>query len=187
MRSAYITIAMILFLTACSSPQILISTPSVSAADSTFAKPTVVPAQDITLLLPAVVYGVSPQGDQLSEADDACGVLNLLYSAVYDRLERRFKLMPSARDASPKTARLKLTIVDVVTISIGGPTIVMADAEFEQPGQPTAHYRALREGSLKWSEITADSTECSMIDAVVDALALDITTWTLTQSFAESP
>ncbi|MDR6919106.1 hypothetical protein J2X66_006012 [Pseudomonas sp. 3296] len=188
MRNAYATMTMILFLTACSSPhQALISTPSVSVADSTLAKPSVVPAQDITLLLPSVVYGVSPQGDQLSEADDACGVLNLLHSDVYERLETRFGLTPSARDASPKTARLKLTIVDLVTISARGRTIVMADALLERPGRPAIQHRALRQMHMKRSDTTPDATECSMIDAVVDALALDITTWTLTQSFAESP
>ena len=187
MRNAYVAVPTILFLTACSSLHgAQSSTPSAFAADNTLAWPTVVPTQDI-MLLPAVVYGVSPQGDQLSEADDACGVLNLLYSAVYDRLETRFKLMHSASDANSKNARLKLTIVNLVTISPGGPTIVMADAQFERAEQPTAQYRALRQRSIKASEITAETTECSMIEAIVDGLAVDITTWMLTQSFAESP
>lgn len=175
MRNAYVTMVTILLLIAYGSPlQALASTPPVQAALS-------------QLVMPAVGYGISPKGDQISQADDACGVLNLLYSAVYDRLETRFELMPSGRDASPKIARLKLTIVDLVTISAGGPTIVMADAQFELPGQPTAQYQALRQGNIKPSEIAAQSTECSMIDRVIDALAVDITTWTLSHAFPELP
>ena len=174
MQNAYVTMAMILLLAAYGSPhQALASTQSMTA--------------DSKLVMPPVAYGVSPKGDQLSEADDACGVRDLLYSAVHDRLETRFEFMPPAYGASPKIAWLKLEIVDLFTISAGGPTIVGVLAQFERPGLPAAQYKAMRQMHMKYPEITAETTECSMIDAVIDALAEDIAQWMLTHSFPESP
>ncbi|MDR6918986.1 hypothetical protein J2X66_005891 [Pseudomonas sp. 3296] len=151
------------------------------------AAPPSVSAVDSTLVMPAAVYGATPMGGQVSEADDRCGALDLLYSAVHKRLKTRFKYLPLARDAGPNSARLKLVIVDVFTISARGPTIVQADALLERPGRPAVQYRALRQGHKKWSDTNPNLTECSMIDAVIDALAMDITTWTLTHRFPKSP
>lgn len=172
MRNAYVTISLLI---AYGSPlQALASTPLVQAELS-------------QLEMPAVAYGVTHKGDQLSGVDDACGARDLLYSAVHNRLETRFKLMPPASGASPKNAWLKLEIVDLVTISAGGPVIVGVHVQLERPRQPVARYRALRQGNMKLSAITDESTECSMIEPVIDALAVDITTWTLTHSLPESP
>lgn len=174
MRNAYVTVVTISLLNAYGLPlQALASTPLVQAALS-------------QLEMPAFAYGVTLKGDQLSEGDDACGARDLLYSAVHNRLETQLELIPPAIGASPKHARLKLEIVDLVTISAGGPAIVGVHAQLERPGQQVAQYRVLRQGNMKLSAITAEGTECSMIDPVIDALAVDITTWTF-HVFPESP
>lgn len=116
----------------------------------------------------------------MSESDDACGVPDPLRQAVQDQLKARYELVLSApgigMDATPV---LKIEIMDVVTVSAGGPTIVAIRAVLERPGLPAAQFTGQRQMHTQYADITAETTECSKMAAVIHALSTDIATWML--------
>lgn len=136
------------------------------------------PAAYNTLVLPPVVYG-NYQGHQ-PESDDACGVLDPLRQAVQDQLKARYEVvlpvLSTGRDAAPL---LKIEIMDIVTVSAGGPTIMVIHAVLERPGLPTAQFKSLRQMTTPHSDITAETTECSSMDALIYRLGADIAQWLL--------
>ncbi|MDQ0572769.1 hypothetical protein QFZ42_004603 [Variovorax paradoxus] len=135
------------------------------------------PAAYATVILPPVVYGYY-QGRQMSESDDACGVPDLLRLALQDQLKARYEAVLPVRDSGRKAAPLlKIEIMDTVTASAGGPTIVVAHAVLERPGLPAAQFKGLRQVHTRYSEITAETTECSAMDAVIQGLGADIAKW----------
>ena len=137
------------------------------------------PAAFSTVMLPPVVYGYY-QGRQMSEADDACGVRDPLRQAVQDQLKARYDVvrpvLGTAREAAPL---LKIEIMDIVTVSAGGPTIVVIHAVLERPGLPTAQFKGLRQMHTQYAAITADTTECSSMEAVIHGLGADVAKWML--------
>lgn len=137
------------------------------------------PAAYKTVVLPPVVYG-QYQGRRMSESDDACGVPDPLRQAVQDQLAARYEVVRSASGTGMAPAPLlKIEILDIVTISAGGPTIVAIHVLLERPGLPAAQFTAQRQMHTQDAEITAETTECSKMEAVIQALSADIAKWML--------
>ena len=137
------------------------------------------PAAYNTVILPPVVYGHS-QGRQMSESDDACGVPEPLHQAVQDQLKARYEVVrPVSGPGGEAALLLKIEIMDIVTVSAGGPTIVVIHALLERPGLPTAQFKGLRQMNTRYSDITAETTECSSMDAVIHGLSADVAKWVL--------
>jgi hypothetical protein len=135
------------------------------------------PAAYNTVILPPVVYGYY-QGRQMSESDDACGVPDPLRQAVQDQLKARYEAVLPVLDPGRKAAPLlKIEIIDTVTVSAGGPTIVVVHAVLERPGLPAAQFKGLRQMHPRYSDITAETTACSAMDAVIQGLGADIAKW----------
>ena len=132
-----------------------------------------------TVILPPVVYGYY-LGRRMSESEDACGVRDPLRQAVEDQLKARSEVvrpvLGTGRDPAPL---LKIEIMDIVTVSAGGPTIVVIHAVLERPGLPTARFKGVRQMHTQYSEITTEATECSSMDAVIHGLAADVAKWVL--------
>ncbi|MNW96817.1 hypothetical protein [Variovorax boronicumulans] len=129
------------------------------------------------MVLPSVAYG-HDQGRQLSESDDACGVPDPLRQAVQDQLKARYEVVrPVPGPGREAALLLKIDIMDIVTVSAGGPTIVVIHAVLERPGLPPARFKALRQVHIPYADITAETTECSAMDAVIHGLGLDVATW----------
>jgi len=132
-----------------------------------------------TVILPPVVYG-HYQGHQMSESDDACGVPDPLRQAVQDQLEARHEVVLSALGSGMGAApSLKIEVMDIVTVSAGGPTIVVIHAVLERPGLPAAQFKGLRQMRTQPSDITVETTECSAMGAVIHALGADVAKWML--------
>lgn len=132
-----------------------------------------------TLILAPVAYG-SSKGVQLSRADDACGVPEPLHKALQERLKERHQVLLSASGAANAlTPALKIEIMDIVTVSAGGPVIVRIHAVLERAGLPAAHFKGLRQMRLPYADIKADSSECSAMDGVIRALSGDVAEWML--------
>lgn len=161
MRKTCIAIAVISLLAACGShyPQ----------------PPERMPPAHNAMILPPVVYGL-----QMSEADDACGVPDLLRQAVQDHLQARYDAVPPVPGTSVGVAPLlKIEINDIVTVSAGGPTIVVIHVVLERAGLPAAQFTDQRQMHTQYSDITAQTTECSAMEAVVYELGVDIAKWVL--------
>ena len=169
MRNTCIAIAVSSILAACGShnPQPPEQTPPAPAAYNN------------TVVLPPVVYG-NYRGRQMSESDDACGMPEPLRQAVQDRLKARHEVVLPALGAGRAAAPLlKIEIMDIVTVSAGGPTIVVIHAVLERPGLPAVHFKGMRQMHIQHSDIKADTTECSAMDAVIQGLGADLATWML--------
>lgn len=133
------------------------------------------PAAYNTVILPPVVYGL-----QMSESDDACDVPDSLRQAVQDQLEARYEVVLSVSGTGMGAAPLlKIEINDIVTVSAGGPTIVVIHVVLERPGLPAAQFTDQRQMHTQYSDITAQTTECSTMDAVIHELGVDIAKWML--------
>jgi hypothetical protein len=131
------------------------------------------------LVLPPVVYG-HYRGRQMSESDDSCGVPEPLREAVQDRLKARHEVVLPALGAGRGAAPLlKIEIMDIVTVSAGGPTIVVIHAVLERPGLPAVHFKGMRQMHIQHSNIKAETTECSAMDAVIQGLGADLAKWML--------
>lgn len=74
---------------------------------------------------------------------------------------------------------LKIEIMDIVTVSAGGPTIVVVHAVLERPGLPAVQFKGMRQMRIQPSDIKADTTECSAMDAVLQGLGADLAKWML--------
>ncbi|PIF76769.1 hypothetical protein CLU95_3937 [Variovorax sp. 54] len=136
------------------------------------------PAARTTVVLPPVAYG-HDQGRQMSEADDACGVPDPLRQAVQDQLKARYDVVRPVPGTTGTDAALllKIDITDIVTVSAGGPTIVVVRAVLEQPGLPSAQFQGLRQAHTPSADVTAQTTECSAMDAVIQGLGVDVAKW----------
>ena len=135
------------------------------------------PAAYNKLVLPPVVYGYH-QGRQMSESDDACGVPDPLRQAVQDRLKAEHEVVLPALGAGKGAAPLlKIEILDIVTVSAGGPTIVVIRAVLERPGLPAVHLKGMRQMRIQHSDIKVETTECSAMDAVIQGLGADLAKW----------
>jgi hypothetical protein len=90
------------------------------------------------------------------------------------------KLCSPRRVPAGRTAPLlKIEIMDIVTVSAGGPTIVVIHAVLERPGLPAVHFKGMRQMHIQHSNIKAETTECSAMDAVIQGLGADLATWML--------
>jgi len=115
----------------------------------------------------------------MSASDDACGVPNPLRQAVQAQLKARYDVVLPALSAGGDAPLLKIEIMDVVTISTGGPTIVVIHAVLERPGQPAVQFKGMRQMHTTYSDIKAETTECSAMEAVIRGLGVDIAKWML--------
>lgn len=102
----------------------------------------------------------------MPEADDACGVPAPLRQAVQDQLKARYEVvLPVSGTDRDGASLLKIEIMDMVTVSAGGPTIVVIHTVLERSGLPAAQFTAQRQMHTQYSDIKAESTECSSMDA----------------------
>lgn len=116
----------------------------------------------------------------MSESDDACGVPDPLRQAVQDRLKARHEVaLPALGVGRGAAPLLKIEIMDIVTVSAGGPTIVVVHAVLERPGLQAVHFKGLRQMHIQHSDIKAETTECSAMDTVIQGLGADLATWML--------
>lgn len=137
------------------------------------------PAAYNTVVLPPVVYG-HHRGRQMSGSDDACGVPEPLRQAVQDRLKGRHEVvLPALGVGRGAASLLKIEIMDIVTVSAGGPTIVVIRAVLERPGLPAVHFKSMRQMHIQHPDIKAETTECSAMDAVIQGLGADLAKWML--------
>ena len=135
------------------------------------------PAAHNAVMVPPVVYG-NYRGIQMSESGDACGVPGPLRQAVKKALEARHTSVLSEPSAGMgATPSLKIEVIDIVTVSAGGPAIVVIRAVLERPGQPAVQFTAQRQMHTKHTAITADTTECSAMEGVTRELGVDIAKW----------
>lgn len=132
------------------------------------------------VVVPPIVYGRTAQGVQLSEFDDSCDVPGPLRQAVQDQLIASYGPVFHAQDASTTALPLlKIEIVDIVTVSAGGPMIVVIHGVLERPTLLAAQFTSQRQMHMPYSDITAETTECSMRDQVIHELGKDVAKWML--------
>lgn len=116
----------------------------------------------------------------MSGFDDACGVPEPLRQALQDQLKARHAVVFPASGVGRGTAPLlKIEIMDIVTVSAGGPTIVVVHAVLERPGLPAVQFKGMRQMRIQPSDVKADTTECSAMDAVLQGLGADLAKWML--------
>jgi hypothetical protein len=116
----------------------------------------------------------------MSGFDDACGVPVPLRQALQDQLKARHAVVLPASGVGRGTAPLlKIEIMDIVTVSAGGPTIVVVHAVLERPGLPAVQFKGMRQMRIQPSDVKADTTECSAMDAVLQGLGADLAKWML--------
>ena len=133
------------------------------------------PAADNTVILPPVVYAL-----QMSSSDDACGVADSLRKAVQDQLEARSEVvLPVSGSNMGAAPLLKIEINDIVTVSAGGPMIVVIHVVLARPGLPVVQFTEQRQMHTRYADITAEITECSTMEAMVHGLGVDIAKWML--------
>jgi len=130
------------------------------------------------VILPAVSYGKTDKGLQLSKADDKCDVPTSLAQAVQDQLLEPYEFVvpsPSANVAGAPTLRIEIT--DILANAgglYGGPKIVQLHGVLDRPGMAPAQFTAQRQMFLY---IGIPRSTCSMVGVVTYGLGGDIAQW----------
>lgn len=134
-----------------------------------------------SVVMPAVAYGVTAKGLQLSKADDACDVPASLRQAVQDQLLEpyEFVLTPPAPDNAKAAPVLKVEITDLLANAgglYGGPKIVQLRGTLERQGEAPATFTAQRQMFIYFG---MPRSTCSMVGVVTYKLGEDIAQWLL--------
>lgn len=131
-----------------------------------------------TVILPAVTYGKTPSGLQLSKADDTCDVPTSLTHAIQEQLEEPFEFAVAAKTETLAGApTLRLEITDILANAgglYGGPKIVRLHGVLERDGAAPAHFDAQRQTFLYFG---LPRSTCKMVSVVTYSLGGDIATW----------
>jgi hypothetical protein len=132
-----------------------------------------------SVVMPAVAYGTTAQGLQLTKADDACDVPASLRQAVQDQLLEpyEFVLLPPAPAAAQAAPLLKVQITDLLANAgglYGGPKIVQLRGTLERQGQASATFTAQRQMFIYFG---MPRSTCSMVGVVTYKLGEDIAKW----------
>jgi len=134
-----------------------------------------------SVVMPAVAYGTTAKGLQLSKADDACDVPASLRQAVQDQLLEpyEFLLTSPAPDNAKAAPVLKVEITDLLANAgglYGGPKIVQLRGTLERPGEAPATFTAQRQMFIYFG---MPRSTCSMVGVVTYKLGEDIAQWLL--------
>ncbi|SEK16077.1 hypothetical protein SAMN05216567_12354 [Variovorax sp. OK605] len=134
-----------------------------------------------SVVMPAVAYGTTAKGVQLTKADDACDVPASLRQAVQDQLldPYEFVLAPPAPAAAQAAPSLKLEITDLLANAgglYGGPKIVQLRGTLERQGEAPARFTAQRQMFIYFG---MPRSTCSMVGVVTYKLGEDIAQWLL--------
>lgn len=131
-----------------------------------------------TVILPAVTYGKTASGLQLSKGDDACDVPTSLAQAIQEQLEAPYEFTvptPSTHVAGAPTLRIQIT--DILANAgglYGGPKIVQLHGVLERPDAAPVHFDAQRQMFLYFG---LPRSTCNMVGVVTYALGGDIAKW----------
>jgi hypothetical protein len=130
------------------------------------------------VVLPAISYGKTIKGVQLTKADDACDVPASLNQAIQDQLLAPYEFavpLPTANVAGAPTLRIEIT--DILANAgglYGGPKIVQLHGVLERLGAAPAQFTAQRQMFMYFG---LPRSTCSMVGVVTYALGGDIAKW----------
>lgn len=130
------------------------------------------------VVLPAISYGKTTKGVQLTKADDACDVPASLNQAIQDQLLAPYEFAvpsPSANVTGAPTLRIEIT--DILANAgglYGGPKIVQLHGVLDRPGAAPAQFTAQRQMFMYFG---IPRSTCSMVGVVTYALGGDIAKW----------
>jgi hypothetical protein len=157
-------------LTACGSRAPTVAEPAARAAQTGNARNTVI--------LPAITYGNTAAGLQLSKADDACDVPTSLAQALQEQLQAPYEFaVPAPSEKVAGAPTLRIVITDILANAgglYGGPKIVQLRGTLERDGVAPVHFNAQRQSFLHFG---LPRSTCNMVGRVTYALGGDIATW----------
>ena len=130
------------------------------------------------VILPAVTYGKTAEGLQLSKADDACDVPTSLAQAIREQLEAPYKFaVPIASATLTGAPTLRIEITDILANAgglYGGPKIVQLHGVLERAGAAPVHFNARRQMFLYFG---LPRSTCNMVGVVTYKMGGDIASW----------
>lgn len=134
-----------------------------------------------SVVMPAIAYGTTAKGIQLSKADDACDVPASLRQAVQDQLldPYEFVLSPPPEANAQGAPVLTVELTDILANAgglYGGPKIVQLRGTLERQGQAPAKFTAQRQMFIYFG---MPRSTCSMVGVVTYKLGEDIAQWLL--------
>lgn len=130
------------------------------------------------VILPAISYGKTSKGLQLTRTDDACDVPASLNQAIQDQLQAPYEFAvptPSAGVVGAPTLRIEIT--DLLANAgglYGGPKIVQLHGVLERPNVAPVQFTAQRQMFIYFG---LPRSTCSMVGQVSYALGGDIAQW----------
>lgn len=132
-----------------------------------------------SVVMPAIAYGTTAKGLQLTKADDACDVPASLRQAVQDQLldPYEFVLAPPAPAHAQAAPVLRVEITDLLANAgglYGGPKIVQLRGTLEREGAAPAKFTAQRQMFIYFG---MPRSTCSMVGVVTYKLGEDIAQW----------
>lgn len=157
-------------LTACGSRPPAVVEPAMQAAQTSNVRNTVI--------LPAITYGKTASGLQLTKADDTCDVPASLVQSLQEQLQAPYEFAvsePSERIAGAPT--LRIVVTDILANAgglYGGPKIVQLHGTLERDGVAPVHFNAQRQSFLHFG---LPRSTCNMVGRVTYALGGDIAAW----------
>jgi hypothetical protein len=131
-----------------------------------------------TVIIPAVTYGKTASGLQVSKDDDKCDVPTSLANTIQEQLEAPYAFAvpaPSAHLAGAPT--LHITITDILANAggmYGGPKIVRLHGVLERDGAAPMHFDAQRQMFMYFG---LPRSTCNMVGVVTYGLGGDIAGW----------
>ena len=132
------------------------------------------------VILPAISYGKTTKGVQLTKADDACDVPASLNQAIQDQLLAPYEsAVPSPSATVTGAPTLRIEITDILANAgglYGGPKIVQLRGTLERQGDAPAKFTAQRQMFIYFG---MPRSTCSMVGVVTYKLGEDIAQWLL--------
>lgn len=141
--------------------------------------PETPPSAQNSLVMPAIGWGTTAKGLQLTTADDRCdGVPQAIRQAVQDNLAAPYEhLLPAPTPDTTSAPRLSVEITDILANAggvYGGPKMVEVRGTLTRAGQPPLRFSALRQSFMR---LGGWNTTCGMLSRVTYALGTDIAAW----------
>ncbi len=130
------------------------------------------------VIVPAIAYGKTAEGLQLSKADDSCDVPASLRQAIQDQLLEPYEFVVPSQSANVVGApTLRIEITDILANGggmYGGPKIVQLRGVLDRPGAQPVQFTAQRQMFIY---IGIPRSTCSMVGVVTYGLGGDIAEW----------